>query len=342
MSNASRFCGFGFCLVTLGAFAACSSAGGDTGGGNAPSGGSGTAHAGTGTTLAGTGNAAGGTSNSTGGTGNTSAGTGNTSAGTGNTSTAGSSSGGAAGAGGGSSPDGTFACAAKKPAGSLVTEFADLGPNPTNAGQFVFTLGVPGGTFGYQPKEFVTTDASKSLNIKGKVMNYDGFGVYFTDCTDASSFTGVSFNIKGMVGPGGKLNFRFQSNADMAVNTAAKKGGCKVPAGTTDAYPVCHPPTFDIPVSAAGGVVEVKFSDVTGGVPVAAVDGKDLVGLEWAFAWAGATDTPYDVDVTLDDIKFTGGSPGGSGGTGGAGGGGAGGGGTGGGGTGGGGAGGTH
>jgi len=324
--KASRLYGIGFCLLSVGAFAACAGSSDDNGG----SGGTGNTTAGTGTTLAGTGNTAAGTGNTTGGTGNTTAGTGNTTAGTGNT-TAGSSAG---GSGGGANANGTFSCAAKKPAGALITEFADLGPNATNVGQFTFTLGVPGGTFGYQPKEFVVSDASKSLNVKGKVMNYDGFGVYFTDCTDASSYTGVSFNIKGVAGPGGKLNFRFQTNADMAPNAPAKKGGCLVPAGTTDPYPVCHPPTFDIPVSAGGGMVEVKFSDVMGGLPVATVDGKDLVGLEWAFAWAGATDTAYDVDVTLDDIKFTGGTSGGSS-SGGSGGGGSGGGGSGGGGTGG-------
>jgi hypothetical protein len=108
-----------------------------------------------------------------------------------------------------------------------------------------------------------------------------------------------------------------------------KKGTCVVPPGTLDPYPLCHHATFDITVTPGGSTVAVKFSDVTGGVPVATVDGKDLVGLEWAFPWAGATDTAYDVDVTVDNIKFTGGSAGGSGGAGGAGGGGAGGGGAG-------------
>jgi hypothetical protein len=59
------------------------------------------------------------------------------------------------------------------------------------------------------------------------------------------------------------------------------------------------------------------------------VDGKDIVGFEWSLAWAGPTDTAYDADVTIDDLKFTGGSAaggtgsggtGGTGGTGGAGG----------------------
>ncbi len=195
-----------------------------------------------------------------------------------------------------------------------------------SAGQFTFTLGVPGGTFAYQKDVFMVTDAAKSLNVKGNVKAYDGFGVYTTACTDASAYTGVSFNIKGNVGPGGKLNFRVQTNADMAVDTVNKKGSCVVPPGTTDTYPLCHPSSVDIPVSAGGAVVEVKFADLIGGMPVAAVTGKDIVGFEWAFAWMDGG-TAYDVDVTLDDVKFTGGTPGG--GSGGAGGGGAGGGGAG-------------
>jgi hypothetical protein len=225
-----------------------------------------------------------------------------------------------------------------KPATPLITEFADLMPNALNAGQFTFTLGLPGGTFAYQPMALTVTDATAALNVKGKVMAYDGFGVYFNNCTDASAYTGVSFSIKGTAGPTGKLSFRIQTNANTAIDQVNKKGSCVVPAGTTDPYPLCHAATYDITVAPGGSTVEVKFSDPTGGVPVATVDGKDIIGLEWAFPWLGATDTAYDVDVTVDDIKFTGGAPmGGSGGTGGggSGGGGTGGGGTGGGGTGG-------
>jgi hypothetical protein len=205
-----------------------------------------------------------------------------------------------------------------KPASSTITGFDDLVANPMNAGQFMFTLGVPGGTFAYQTGAFTLTDASKSLNIKGNVKAYDGFGVYTQACTDASAYTGVSFSIKGNAGPGGKLNFRVQTNADMPVDMVNKKGACVVPPGTTDTYPLCHPSSFDIPVTADAKTIEVKFSDLVGGVPVAAVSGKDVVGFEWAFAWAGAADTAYDIDVTLDDLKFTGGSDvGGSGGSGG-------------------------
>ena len=315
--NSSRFYGIGLSLLAMAALAACSSDNTDT-----PSTGSSagtTSHAGTLGIAGSVGTAgtpgAGGTIGA-GGSGTAGSGT------AGTATTAGTGTGGSGGATG-------TACAGTKPAAALITEFADLTPNAMNAGQFTFTLGVPGGTFAYQKGVFTLTDAAKSLNIKGNVKAFDGFGVYTTACTDASAYTGVSFNIKGNVGPGGKLNFRVQTNADTTVDTVNKKGSCMVPPGTTDTYPLCHASSVDIPVSAGGAVVEVKFADLIGGVPVPAVNGKDIIGFEWAFAWMDGG-TAYDVDVTLDDVKFTGGTPtGGTGGSGGAGGGGAGGGGAG-------------
>ena len=282
--KASRFYGIGLALAAVSAFAACSS---DD---PTPSNNS----------TAGTSSAAG--TSSTAGTGAGGAGT------------AGSGSGGSAAGSGGSGGGGnTFPCAAAKPATPVITEFMDLTPNAMNAGQFTFTVGVPGGTFAYQPMELTVTDAAMAMNVKGNVKAYDGFGVYFTTCTDASAYTGVSFNIKGKAGPTGKLSFRFQTNANTAVDVPNKKGACVVPAGTVDSYELCHAAMFDITVVEAGSVVEVKFAQAMGGAPVMGVDGKDILGLEWAFPWAGATDTPYDVDVTVDDIKFTGGAVGGSG-----------------------------
>jgi hypothetical protein len=304
MINASRYHGLWLVLFTAGSIAACSSTGdgggGDDDGNNNKSGSS---TGGTGLTTAGTPGAGGvgKAGSSTGGSGTSGSATGGT---------------GTGGSGGASST----ACAGMKPSSSLVTEFMDLMPNATSAGQFTFTAGVPGGTFSYQPADLMVADTSGAMHVTGTVKNYDGFGVYFTACTDASAYTGVSFNIKGNAGPTGKLSFRFQSNANTAVDTVNKKGTCMVPAGTVDTYPLCHDAIFDITVTEGGGEVAVKFSDVMGGVPVATVDGKDLVGIQWAFAWTGPTDTMYPVDVTVDDIKFTGGSAGGSGGAGGGGG----------------------
>jgi len=291
--KASRFYGIGLALLGVVAFAACSSDDGGT-----PTGTAGTT-TGTAGTVGTAGTSAGGTGN---GTAGTNVGTAGTAVGTAGTAAGGTGAGGA-----------STACAGTKPASALITQFDDLVANPTSAGNFTFMMGVPGGTFSYQAGALTATVTGMALNIKGNIKAYDGFGVYTTACTDASAYTGVSFNIKGKPGPGGKVNFRVQTNATTAVDLVNKKGTCVVPAGTTDTYPLCHPSAFDVPVTEAGAVVSVKFSDLVGGVPVAAVDGKDIVGFEWAFAWAGATDTAYDADVTIDDLKFTGGTTGGTG-----------------------------
>jgi hypothetical protein len=310
--KASRFYGIGLTLLTVGAFAACSSDDGGTGGNTA---GTSNSHAGT---LGVSGSTTGGTP-STGGT-----------PGTGGTSTAGSSAAGTSSAGtsaGGTGGSGSMACAGTKPASALITEFADLTPNATTPGQFNFTLGVPGGTFAYEKPAITVADMGMALNAKGMVTTYDGFGVYLNACTDASAYTGVSFSIKGTLGAKTMVNFRVQSSKNTKIDTVNKKGEC---VGTT--YEECHDGGLDIPVTADAKVVEVKFAQLLGGVPVATVSGKDILGFEWAFPYVMG-DAAFAVDVTVDDLKFTGGAPvggsGGTGGSGGAGGGGAGGGGTG-------------
>ena len=102
------------------------------------------------------------------------------------------------------------------------------------------------------------------------------------------------------------LSFRVQTNTDTAVDTANMKGRCIVPAGTFDTSTLCHAPSHAVPVRASGGVVNVPFSSLTDGAPVAGVDGSDIVGLEWAFTLDGGAGVPYAEDVTIDDVQFTG------------------------------------
>jgi len=208
----------------------------------------------------------------------------------------GASAGASTGGGGGGAPLGTFACAGTKPAGALITSFADLVANTTNAGNFTFVTGVPGGTFSYVqtgtgPALTLTATPDMALNIKGSVNGYDGFGLYLTSCTDASAYTGVTFKIKGNVGNSGTLSFRIQTNSDYAVDATNMKGACVVPTGTTDTYSVCHGASKDIPVTAAGGVVNVAFSELSMGIPVGTVSAKEILGFEWAFTFPNPAGT---------------------------------------------------
>jgi hypothetical protein len=315
--KASRIYGLGLAILAVGALAACSDD--STGDNNTPKGGN--------ASVAG-GGAGGASAGSTSTAGKPAGGQS-----TGGQSTGGQSTGGSAGSGG--SGGASSACKGTKPTMALITGFEDAVADPMSAGSFKFTIGTPGGTYVYPKPNFTTDVAAKALNVKGNVKDYSGFGVYFNDCTNASGAgaTGVSFNIKGNVGTGGMLGFRIQTNGNTPM--ANGKGTC--PAAAT--YEECHAGEFAIPVSAGGAEVSVTWAQIVGGIPNATVTGADVVGLEWAFTWAGATDTPYDVDVTVDDLKWTGTISGGGGaGGGGAGGGGAGGGGAGGAGAGGGGA----
>jgi hypothetical protein len=312
--KASRIYGIGLAILAVGALAACSDD--STGDDNTPKGGN--------ASVAG------------GGAGGASAG--NTSTAgkpAGGQATGGQSTGGQSTGGGGTGGTGgaSNACKGTKPAGNLITDFADAAADATNAGQFKWAIGVPGGTYSYDPGIFTTTLAEGGLNVKGKVAGYHGFGLYLTDCTNAAGAgaTGISFKIKGNVGTGGMVGLRVENNS----TTPAMMGKGTCPVGAM--WEVCHPGEFMIPVTATSTEVSVTWDKFMGGVPTM-TNGTEVTGIQWAFAWVEAG-TPYDVDVTIDDVKFTGTISGGGGaGGGGAGGGGAGGGGAGGAGAGGGGA----
>lgn len=304
--KASRFHGIGLALLAAGiaAFTACSSD--DTTPSNT---------AGTGNTQAGAGNGMAGTPGAGGTPGaagsNSAAGTPAGGAAAGGAATGGAAAGGAAmgGAGGGSG----FACAGKKPTSALITSFEDSMPNAMSAGQFAHTLGIPGGTFTY--KMPIKADVSgKNLNVKGNVATYAGFGVYFTDCWDAAGAgaTGVSFKIKGKPGMTGMVTFKVQTNGNHG--PANMKGTCnRMGLPADDDFNSCHDATFDIPVTDTETEVSVTWDKLTMGMPNATVNGKDVIGFEWAFNWVDMTTMEYDVDVTVDDIKWTGTITGGGG-----------------------------
>jgi hypothetical protein len=313
--KASRIQGITFALVAVGiaAFTACSSD--DT----TPTGTAGTGNT---STQAGTGNAAGsGTGGSPGTAGmNSTAGTPAGGSATGGAASGGTSNGGAAmgGAGGGKG----FACKGTKPTTALITGFEDSVANATEMGQFNHTLGVPGGTFTYPKADMKVDVMGKNFNVKGNVKTYSGMGIYFNDCLDAAGAgaTGVSFKIKATkLDMGGMMTFKVQTNANH--QPANMKGTCDAMGLAVGAdYMYCHDATFAFPVTASETEVSVTWDKLADGMPSATVNGKDVIGLEWAFSWM-EMGTAYDADVTIDDVKWTGTiTGGGGGGTGGAGG----------------------
>jgi hypothetical protein len=257
-----RYSGLGLAVLTAGAMVACGSDDPGTPGGTAG--------------KASGGASSGGAGGSIGSTAGTTATAGSATAGSGTAGSATAGSGGTGGAG--------FACANTLPTAALITDFSNLVP-ATSGNNFTFAGGVLGGTFSYQPNALtLDTVTNTVLNVKGNIKAYDGFGLYFNTCYDASAYTGISFSVKGNAGPTGKLNFRVQTNSNTAIDATNKKGTC-VASNPADTYPDCHASAFDIPVTATATTITVMWAQLAGGVPTAAVTGKDIVGLEWAFNW---------------------------------------------------------
>jgi hypothetical protein len=131
------------------------------------------------------------------------------------------------------------------------------------------------------------------------VSDYSGFGLGFnydnSHNVDASAYSGVQFRIKGNVGASGTLTLAVQNGPDSGPSFSACEtctGGCSDPKKTFSVTP-------------DGATVSLKWSDFQGGAPRPGVDPKQLIGLIWYFAWTGAGATPYAVDITVDDVKFT-------------------------------------
>ena len=230
------------------------------------------------------------------GTAGTSSGTAGTSSGTAGTSS------GTAGAGG-STGAGPFTCAGVAAACNSWTTFPQSTTNSWGSGTFTGGITIFGTGLTRDP---AVTDG---IHVTGMVNGYGfGFGLYFSSCADLSKYTGVSFKVKGTTNASG-ITLQVQSNADSPWQPRPQdmKGACTA-TDPTMAYDVCLPPQKAAPVTATETTVTVAWADLAGGMPTAGTDGSQVIGLQWALPWAGASDTAYAADVTVSDVTLTGGT----------------------------------
>ena len=64
-----------------------------------------------------------------------------------------------------------------------------------------------------------------------------------------------------------------------------------------------------VTVKAEESIISLLWEDIGGGKPEQHPDPAELVGLRWLFKWdqafaADAAAHKYDVDVSVDDVKF--------------------------------------
>lgn len=295
----------GFGLVGLSSvlvLAACSSDEGDgsTPGAGAPGNTAGTTATGGSTTSAGSPGTSGAPTTS--GAGGTGTGTAGASPTAGTTATGGTST----GSGGGSAGMDGFACAKTAATCGSIVDFPATTAQAWGKGMFGGGYSVFGAG--------VSRDAADttSFRVKGTVAGYGhGFNIWFNTCSSLEGTEGISFKIGGTTRAEGTITFEPQTNSNYpwTISPADKKGACTSPT-PDEPWNDCVPGNkAGIPIPAEPTEVIVRWEDVTMGKPVVfdpATSPTELVGLQWQFPWAGAADTEYAVDITIDDVKFIG------------------------------------
>ncbi len=203
-------------------------------------------------------------------------------------------------------------CATVTPTDALVTDFSDLSPE----GVFV-----DGDSYSKRPADwwlrfygspYVYPRGEGRLNqtilgqwrVQGTVADWSGFGLWLGACTvDLSAYRGISFEIGGDAGPSGVIRLFIDTAPDTPPEECRSNvGHCDPEAGA------CKSPVAEIRVPRNGPeTVTVLFGDTTGGAPRPSVDPSEILQFHFAFAWTdydGVQSEPYDVDVTLDDIRL--------------------------------------
>ncbi len=237
---------------------------------------------------------------SNGGTTNGGNGTGGSSAGSTNAGTAGSTT---AGTGGGTMQVVT-PCLGVVPTSATI---ADFNMAPAVGGKYEWgsaeqgTMDFWGGTFNY-PDALMLTFADGAMTAAGHITEYAGFGLYVQNCTNASSFEGVRFKIKGNP-PLGKMSFAVQTNKNEWAT--GMKGSCLAP--DAQKFINCVHPGVSVTVTDTLTPVEVKWADLKAGKPATAAttDGSDVIGLQFILPWVDKM-AAYDASITIDDVEFIG------------------------------------
>jgi len=263
-------------VSSLFGIAAICLAGAGCGSNSTSSSGSGGSQSGNGGSQSGNGGSQSGNGGSQNGNGGSSLGNGGTSSGSG-------------GAAGGSS-GGSGECTGKAPSAALITDFSDATAGTT------ITL-TNGGIFVYPATSGpVAALADGALHVTASVpaSSYWGFGIYFADCTDASAYSAVKFNLKGTT----TCPMKFGANLSVDDNSSgAGKQGCTATS--------CYGPNASIAASditTDGKDITITFDSQAGGAPVTTIGTHKsaLTGLGWQFASVAAC----TADVTVDNVTF--------------------------------------
>jgi hypothetical protein len=162
----------------------------------------------------------------------------------------------------------------------------------------------------FYPEGKLTSDMSGGAwHVAGSVDDYAAFQIAFLCGADAKAFKGISFKISGNAGPSGALSFVVAHASDSWRNPAGAEPTAASCASANQYDGTCNEAAAAITVAEEATTVSLMWADIKGGKPEASPDPAEILALRWIFKWdqAAAADAAahkYDVDVSLDDLKF--------------------------------------
>ncbi len=243
----------------------------------------------------------------------------------GSSSTGGSNGSGGSSAGGAGGAGPTSGCLASDlPTGPEIADFSGadggIGIEIMHGDNDPFTYGdIPPPSYTPLPGSVEVTD---NVGISPTKNHYQGFGIYFngnsdgTDCINASSYTGVQFDISGtLVGDNCTMQFSI-NDSEHADSTVLKTKGddASGPNDPKASGPMgAYAPQLQIGPMIMAGTTTIKVPFMGTGAPVGglpadtAIDTMRIEGVQWQLttplmADGGATEC--DLDVKISNVKF--------------------------------------
>jgi hypothetical protein len=167
-------------------------------------------------------------------------------------------------------------------------------------------------TFG-SPDALMFTAADGALNLTENhaavpYAQYDGIGLGFTECVDATSFAGVEFTISGSMS-GCTMQYSTSFTEDDVNDGTANsdpRGSCQ-----RSEFSSCYSPQISIIPAPVATTIKAPWANpsfyVLGSPVLSPNDPGRLVGVQWQFTIAPAPDGGSDTcvaDVTITNLAF--------------------------------------
>jgi hypothetical protein len=177
-----------------------------------------------------------------------------------------------------------------------------FGSGSTKWGSYVYA-----GSGQTKPTAAVTSDGN-GFQVSGSFVtpivannNYQGVGLYFSSssCVDASSYTGVKFDLSGDLG-GCSLAFAASFSGDLSHGDDMTRGACQ------GADSSCYGPSLTVTPAATPATISVPFASLGAGMPIAKLDPTTITAVQWQLGGqAGVTDvSACAASFTIANVAF--------------------------------------